>query len=274
MANAPIRLLRTTVEAMARRFGGVGPDLATRSFAIDGLPMRLYEPDGSRGRPPLIFFHGGGFITCGLDSHDAVCRRLAAASGLRILAVDYRLAPEHPAPAQLEDAIRACRWVLDDPDEIRGGSVRIFVAGDSAGGYLALRCAAAMHADDPRVAGLLLIYPLVHLDPRAWGKHAWKPGRWVGRVAVSVMRRQLGQAEYPPLSRDELERMPRTVIISGNALDPVHDDCVDLAAHLKASGVAADHIMFPRLFHGALNIGGALNVVDRAGAILKTWCED
>lgn len=219
--------------------------------------MRLYEHPDSGEQRPLLFFHGGGFISCGLDTHDTICRRLAATSGLRVLAVDNRLAPEHPAPAQLEDAIRACRWALDESDEIGGGSGRIFVAGDSAGGYLALRCSAALNSDHQRVAGLLLFYPLMHLDTRAWRERAWKPARWVGRLAVALMRRQLGPMAYPPLSPNELLRMPSTTILSGNAFDPVHDDCADLTARLKTADIAADHIVFPRLFHGELNLGGA-----------------
>lgn len=271
MTNAPLRLLRATVEAAARQFGGVGPDLVTMSFTIGALPMRLYIPSGSQERPPLVFFHGGGFISCGLDTHDTICRRLAFASGLRILAVDYRLAPEHPAPAQLEDAIEACRWVLGEPDELGGGSSRIFVGGDSAGGYLAVQCSAALNTDRQHVVGQLLFYPLLHLDAQAWGKFTWKPAPWVGRIAVGLIRRKLGCIVYPPLSSNDLSRMPRTTIISGDILDPVHDDSADFVARLKASNVTADHIVFPRLVHGELNIGGALKAVSRAGEVLRSW---
>lgn len=88
------------------------------------------------------------------------------ASGLRVLAIGYRLAPDHPPPAQEDDAIAACRWLLDNTGAIGGNATSILVGGDSAGAYLALRCALALDADRPVVVGLVLLYPLLHMDAR------------------------------------------------------------------------------------------------------------
>lgn len=102
-----------------------------------GLRVRIYRPDRAPGRPIVVFFHGGGFVLCSLETHDALCRQLCLGSGAVVVSVDYALAPEHRFPAGLEDCLAAVRWTAEHAGEIGGDPARLAVAGDSAGGDLA-----------------------------------------------------------------------------------------------------------------------------------------
>ena len=110
------------------------------------LPARLYRPEGvAEDAPLLVFFHGGGFVISDLESHEAMCVRLAAAGGFRLLAAGYRLAPEHRFPAQFDDALAAARWVLAEGAQALNSGGRIALGGDSAGAYLAALVAKQLH---------------------------------------------------------------------------------------------------------------------------------
>src|SRR6202043_3985800 len=99
-------------------------------------PIRIYTPAGDSPFPLLVFFHGGGWVACNLDTHDNVCRNLANGAGCIVLSVDYRLAPEHKFPAAPEDCYTATQWVAEHAAQLHGDASRIAVAGDSAGGNL------------------------------------------------------------------------------------------------------------------------------------------
>ena len=141
------------------------PVAAVRDVAIPTrggpLPARIYTPPGPGPHSALVYFHGGGFVALGLDSHDGVCRYLCAGSGSVVVSVDYRLAPEHRFPAAAEDALDATQWVADQAQALGVDRRRLVVGGDSAGGCLA--AATAMHFRDtggPALAGQLLLYPV------------------------------------------------------------------------------------------------------------------
>ena len=130
-----------------------------RDLDVAGLPARLYTPTRDRGAL-LLFFHGGGFMYGDLDSHDASCRFLAERSGVRVLAVDYRLAPEHPFPAAYDDALAAHRWLVENAADLGVDSDRIAVGGDSAGANLATVVAIEAARAGVPVAYQLLVYPV------------------------------------------------------------------------------------------------------------------
>jgi acetyl esterase len=133
--------VQTTVASVAARDLEVGGAAAP-------IPARLYTPaDTTTPSGLLVYFHGGGFVIGDLETHDAHCRRLAHASGQRVLAVDYRLAPEHPFPAGHDDALAATRWAFDHAAELGADPARIGVGGDSAGGNLAASIALDLRAD-------------------------------------------------------------------------------------------------------------------------------
>jgi acetyl esterase len=234
------------------------------------MAARLYMPRVLHAGPPILFFHGGGFISCGLETHDALCRRLAAASGLRVISVSYRLAPEHPAPAQVEDAIAACRWVLGSPPELGCRTEQIIVSGDSAGGYLAVRCGITLNRQSTSVVAQLLFYPLISIDfERGPGGHS--PG-WVEQRANALIRSHLGSKPYPSLMSLDVANLPKTIVVGGRILDPVYAANKAFVAMLTAADVPVEHIVLPRLFHGALNVDRisqtASNAVEISGKLL------
>jgi acetyl esterase/lipase len=129
------------------------------------VPLRLYAQGPARTRPVLLFMHGGGWVIGDLDTHDDPCRRLALDSGCLVIAVDYRLAPEHRYPAAVDDAWAALRWVAAHAAELGGDPARLAVGGDSAGGNLAAALALrARDAGGPALAYQLLVYPAVDCD--------------------------------------------------------------------------------------------------------------
>src|SRR5881397_1593802 len=127
------------------------------------IPVRVYTPEGCAPFPVLVYFHGGGWVTGSLETHDGLCRHLANAAGAVVASVDYRLAPEHPFPASGEDAYAATRWVAANAAVIGGDAKRIAVGGDSAGGNLA--AVVSLMARDrggPAIALQLLVYPVTN----------------------------------------------------------------------------------------------------------------
>ena len=161
---------RTGYDAMAAA-GGELPELAgTEDRTIPGpagdLPIRIYTPKGDGPFPVLVFFHGGGFAIGSLTSHDPVARRLCAEAGALVVAVDYRLAPEHPFPAPVDDCFAATKWVAEHAAELGGDPSRLAVCGDSAGGNLsAVVSILARDAGGPPICFQALIYPTT--DARA-----------------------------------------------------------------------------------------------------------
>jgi acetyl esterase len=270
MASIGIAILRTVVRGLVRVFDKAGPDVSVTSLLIGVLPARLYGPPGSAIRPPLLYFHGGGFLSCGIDTHDGHCRRLAAASGLRVLAVSYRLAPEHPAPAQLDDVIHACQWVLDNADVLGGNAAKLIVGGDSAGAFLAMQCCVAFNRIDRLIIGQVLFYPLIDMNPSAWQRAGW-----TGRIAVTLIGHALGPKRYLPLNPADAAGFPPTLLITGRALDPVYRQAAAFARTLRASGVSVEHLVLPRLLHGAMNLArlsqSAQQAAKSAGETLRRW---
>ena len=249
MSSVPIRLLRRTVAVLASRFGGRVSNLSVTSLTIGGVSARLYTPPTIRAGPAIVFFHGGGFISCGLETHDALCRQICETSELQVISAAYRLAPEHPAPAQLEDALAVCSWVLGSPAELVGNTEQIILSGDSAGGYLAVRCGIALNEKTKRVAAQLLFYPLIDLDvTKSSGSGL------VARSTGMFIRSQLGAKSYPSLTSFNLGNLPKTIVVGGRLLDPVHSQNKAFVELLKEASIPVEHIIFPRLLHGALNL--------------------
>ena len=202
------------------------------------LRARLYAPgDCDQAGPLLIYFHGGGFVVGDIETHDSLCRRLAAAGAFRILSVDYRLAPEHPYPAQMEDAFDAADWVFAHADRLGAQPNHIGIGGDSAGAYMALATSLRCPGRFPLQ---LLIYPLLQLEDDIWAASLLQDARMVGRLAVQYIRAQLTDAAKgaPPLLGTASGLAPPTFVLTGGALDPVRPDALAYVHELEQAGVA------------------------------------
>lgn len=246
------------------------------------LPARLYVPRAATANgPTLVFFHGGGFVVCDIETHDAFCVRLADEAGVKVISCDYRLAPEAPFPAQLDDALAACRWILDQAGELEINPDALALGGDSAGGYLALAATRRLNAERPgAVKALLLVYPLLHLDDEIWANSLLEDSRVVGRLAVGFIRAQLATTEAPSLLNDIDPATPPTLLVAGGALDPCRPDAIALGEKLAGAGVAVETRWFEDQMHGFINLThlnaaireAVAEIGQRTGRLLRTAC--
>jgi acetyl esterase len=241
---------------------------------------RLYVPAGaSEPGPLLVYFHGGGFVVCDLDTHDNVSRFLARQAGVRVLSVDYRLAPEHPFPAPVDDALAAFRFAVDHAAELGADPARIAVGGDSAGGNLAAGVARLASADGaPAPAFQLLFYPWLDLVAERPSYDLFGEGFYLTRSDLRWYRSRYlaeeSQAADPrcsPLAAEELAGVPPAYIAVAG-FDPLRDDGEEYAARLRDAGVTVALRRHPGLIHGFANtaaIGHAAReaVLEAAGAL-------
>lgn len=243
------------------------------------LPARLYVPAGAASAAPLVvFYHGGGWVIGTLETHDATCRALARASGAAVLSVGYRLAPEHPYPAPVDDCYDALVWAAAHADELGCDPRRLAVAGDSAGGNLS--AAVSIMARDrggPALRHQLLIYPVTD-DDFSLPSYAENGG---GDFFLSnaMMRwfwdRYLGDVADAPLARvgctPDLSGLPSATVITAE-FDPLRDEGMAYAARLEQAGIAVDAAVAPGMIHGFFSmfqaVPDALPWIERAGANL------
>ena len=234
-------------------------DVAAKDLEIGGaagpIPGRLYTPGGVKTPSGgLVYFHGGGFTIGDLETHDGHCRRLASLAGVRVLAIDYRLAPEHPFPAGHDDALAATKWAFDHAAELGIDPARIAVGGDSAGGNLAASVAIDLK-DDPKrkIAFQLLLYPGIWPETETASRQALD-GPILTKAALAWFDKSLAAAGHPQEGRAFLGKVkltgglpPALVVTAG--FDPLKDEGRDYAARLTAAGNSAAHVEYAGLVH-------------------------
>ncbi len=248
----------------------VRDDRVRDGLAPDGPPVRVYGPPGPP-RPLLVYLHGGGWVQGDLDTHDALCRRLAVEADRVVVSVDYRLAPEHPFPAGLDDVVRALRWVRD-PDVVAAlGAIpgRVAVGGDSAGGNLAAAaCLALRDAGEPLPELQVLLYPGLDQTRALPSQTTFARGflltsddiDWFqGHYAVPDLRAPLAS----PLLAPDLRGLPPAVVTTAG-FDPLRDEGEAYVARLREAGVPVVHLDEADLVHGYANMDGVLPAADRA----------
>ncbi|MCT9812000.1 alpha/beta hydrolase [Acidovorax sp. Be4] len=248
------------------------------------IPARIYRPEGQGPFPTVAYFHGGGYVIGNLETHDNMCREICRSAQAVVVSVDYRLAPEHPFPAGIEDAVAAAKWIVAHAREL-GGSPTVAVAGDSAGGNFSAVVAQQLRDEGIRLAAQFLIYPAVdHVaavypsaEQNAKGYFleaetmAWFYNHYVGGYANPMDPR------LAPLQADDLTGLPPAVIVTAE-FDPLRDQGAAYAAALHAAGGQADLIPGPGMIHGFFDMGrwspGAQALVThsiaRFGALLKS----
>ena len=278
------------IEEARRRFrelprGPVHPALRVENHQIDGpcgpIPIRVYWPSditeptpGSlRSCPPVtMYFHGGGFAVGDLDTHDGTARNHAVGAGTVVVSVDYRLAPEHPYPAAVDDVWAATRWVADHADEFGADGTRLAVAGDSAGGTLsAVVAQLARDSDGPPIVFQLLWYPSTMWDNSlpSFAENADAPILDSG--AIDAFSRwyagEVDLADPPPglapgRAADLTGLPPAYVAVAGH--DPLRDDGARYAELLAAAGVTVELHLADTLVHGYLGYSGVVPAATEA----------
>jgi acetyl esterase len=219
----------------------------------------------------LVFVHGGGWVLCDLDSHDGYCRDLAAESGCAVVAVDYRLAPEHPFPAAVEDVYAAVAWVAAHGAEAGFDGRRLAIGGDSAGGNLAaVTTLLARDRGGPAIARQVLLYPVTDHGESESYRHQGEGFYLTADAMRWYWRQYLGEADghHPtasPLRAPSLRDLPPALVVVAEH-DPLHDEGVAYAARLRADGVETMLLDVPGVFHGFATLGSTL---DKAGQVLR-----
>ena len=234
------------------------------------IPLRCYRPIGSSPEavlPVLVYFHGGGWVIGDLDTHDVLCRELANQAGCAVVAVDYRLAPEHRFPAAAEDAIAATRWVHANAAVLKVDPRRIAVGGDSAGGNLAAVVAlAARDAGDLPLAFQLLIYPATD-QRRGWPSHTSNgEGYLLTRDSIRYYHDHYLPADgtydldwrASPLLHADHSRLPPALVLTAG-YDPLRDEGLQYAHKLSSAGTRAALVNFERQVHGFVLMGRVLD---------------
>lgn len=240
------------------------------------IPVRLYSPlvAGRRPGPALVFFHGGGWVAGDLETHDGFCRRLCAASGWRLIAVDYRRAPEHPFPAALGDCLAATRWAAAHAAALGIDPARLAVGGDSVGGGLAAAVTlAARDGGDLQLALLLLVCPILDVGSADGSRAAFGDGHFISRAAFA---RDLADyapgvpADDPrlsPLRAASLAGLPPAVIHTA-AFDPFRDEGEAFAAALARAGVPVHAHRHAGMIHYFYALGRAIPYANEAAAMM------
>ena len=281
----PVAEARALRRRDARIFAGPRFEVAAvEALEVPGpagpLAARLYVPHGAGGAdaPLVVYFHGGGHVICDLDTHDQPCRLLARESGARLLAVGYRLGPEHRFPAAVEDAFAAFRWARENAPRIGVDPARVAVAGDSAGGNLAtVVCRVCGDENEPVPAHQVLIYPLIDFSRKRRSYELFGDGFFLTEGEMDWFRdhylRSEADREDPrasPILAPDLTAQPPALVVTAG-FDPLRDEGEAYAARLREAGVPVTHRREPDLIHGFINAAGIGGRSHEATRAIATW---
>lgn len=265
----------------------VVPVASVQDTTVDGaagpLKARIYRPAGDGPFPTVAFFHGGGWVIGDLDTHDNMCRDICRGAQAVVVAVDYRLAPEHPFPAGIEDAVAAAKWVVAHAKEL-GGNEQVGVAGDSAGGNFSAVVAQQLRDAGIALTAQLLIYPAVDHATAAYPSITQNAKGYFLEMETMVWFYQhyAGGFGNPmdvrlaPLQNTNLAGLPPAVVVTAE-FDPLRDSGEAYAKALQAAGGQAEYIAGPGMIHGFFDMGrwspGARSIMDKSigrfGALLQ-----
>jgi acetyl esterase len=261
--GSPFDLMRARdmVDAFAQAVGAAGEDGQTRDEEMAGVAVRRYLPEAPRRGPTLVWCHGGGWVTGSLAAVDPLCRALVARTRAPLVSVAYRLAPEHPFPAALDDCVAVLRAVsLDGP---------VAVGGDSAGGGLAAAACLQVRPERQRVVGQLLVNPL--LDATLSGPSVTELGDGYGLtrraleqfVELYLQGADAADERCSPLLAADVSGLPPAVVVTAE-LDPLRDEGHAYADRLAAAQVPVAVRCFPGMVHGFAGMSAVTPVADQA----------
>lgn len=250
------------VQPLAPEVGGI------QNLEIQGkagsLPLRIYRPQNVADNavlPVLVWYHGGGWVIGNLDTHDTLCRELCNASGVCIVSVDYRLAPEHRFPAAVDDAVSSVQWVFENAAKINIDPQRIAVGGDSAGGNLAAVVSLALRDSDIRLAYQLLVYPVIDLSCD-YPSHTHNGQGYVltnellGYFYDHYIEDKSALEDWRacPIRAESLKNLPPALVITAG-YDPLRDEGAAYAVALTKAGNETTYVCFERQIHGFITMG-------------------
>jgi acetyl esterase len=241
------------------------------------LPLRIYYPRITGQMPALVYYHGGGWVLGNLDSHDALLRNMALAADCMIVAVDYRLAPEHRFPAAMDDALEAVKWVHANAAALGANPLRIAVGGDSAGGNLATVVALRVRDEGgPPLCAQLLIYPITQVRSPASGSMLTNGKGYFLQADDMTWFEDLYLGDFDgaahphvsPLAAQNLRNLPRALVITAG-FDPLLDQGNAYAARLREAGNECSHSHYESAIHGFFRMPA--EVSRRAVAATGSW---
>ncbi|MDI9330893.1 MAG: alpha/beta hydrolase [Alphaproteobacteria bacterium] len=234
--------------------------------------VREYQPPGrsTSPLPALVYFHGGGWTIGDLDTHDVLCRSLCVQTGMVVVAVDYRMGPEHRFPAAYQDSLAAYAWTLGQATALGIDPGRIAVGGDSAGGNLAAAACIGLRGSEQPPAFQLLIYPATHMDPVTESHRVNGQGYLLTREAIEWFVGQYLSGPQdakdwrasPLLASSHADLPPALVLTAG--FDPLRDEGLQYANALSAAGVPCQYVCFERQIHGFISMGRLLTEANTA----------
>jgi len=250
--------------------------------AAGDVGIRVYWPRpvaAGEQLPIVVHFHGGGFVLCNLDTHDAIARSYCRHADAIVINVDYRLAPEHKFPAAVDDSYAAVCWAAEHAAELGGDAQRIAVTGDSAGGNLAaVICQLAKSKGGPAIAFQALIYPVVDLDlASTFASRAEFGGgdyfltlrdmEWFNSLYFTDAASQVKDPRASPLRTEDLTGLPPALVVTAGC-DPLRDEAKVYADRLAAAGVPVEYRCFGGTIHAFLSFAAAIPAADEAVAFI------
>ena len=242
------------------------------------LPIRIYSPEGKGPFPVLVYFHGGGYVVCNLDTHDQLCHELCNKSDAMIISVDYRLAPENKFPAAIDDCLAATRWLGENAEDLNGDASRIAVAGDSCGGTLATVTNIRIRDEGgPALCGQLLIYPITdYYDPPSQSYLDNADGYFLTRDGMKWFLDHYlsdpAEGHHPhvsPLRCSDVSGLAPAYVITAE-FDQLRDEGDNYAQRLKEAGVDTVHKPYPGMIHGFYS---QIGVLDRTEQAINESCD-
>ena len=285
MQMHPAMSIREMRRLAALRQGGPAPSVAkTEDFAVAGpggvkVPVRIYRPAGVEGpSPPVLFFHGGGWVLGSLDSHDAQARRLTNLSGCTLISVDYRLAPEHPFPAAYDDAMAVARWIANSAEHIGVTPGPFGLCGGSSGGNLAAAVALTARDEGLDMGAMSLVYPVLDNRPDRYPSYkAYADGYFLTHKVMDWYLDQYIPEEFrtdwraAPMRATNLSGLPPTMILTAE-MDVLRDEAEDFGFRLRSYGVKVSLARYAGMFHGSWGLPHLIDAsmemhVDAAGML-------
>ncbi len=263
------------VEEIRTSYGGLvvmGAGPAEEVFAIDdadaeGVPVRIYRPSPDPELPVIVYFHGGGWTIGSVEQFDPVTRQIANATDAIVVSVDYRLAPEHPFPAPLDDCWQALEWTARNAAAFGGDPSRLAVMGDSAGGNLAAVCALlARNAGAPALTSQILVCPVTdcHFDTASYRENGEgylltaEDMHWFFSCYTAGGASDPADWRISPLQAPDLSEVAPAVVVTAE-FDPLRDEGRAYAARLEGAGVPVVRVSYDGMIHGFFGLSAAFD---------------